>query len=123
MRFFNLKSDYVSLADWCHKRKLPAPPPFLLPPTGIIVDNAACGFLIKCDNQMGILEFYYSNPDIPKNQRSDALDEVTQGLIHAAKRTGIKFLKCDSKLKQICDRAVKHGFKSVGQHEALAMEL
>jgi hypothetical protein len=113
MRKF-VKQDYLYLCNWMIKRDRPAPEHVLLPPTGLIVDNAAAGFLIKCDNNFGILDFFITNPDIPSKVGLKAVDEIAGSLIDMAKRCGIKVIKCDTEILLICQMARKHGFEKAG---------
>lgn len=122
MREF-VKQDYNFVSGWMAKRHQNMPPSYLLPPTGLIVDNTAVGFLIKCDNDMGILDFFMSNPDIPKEIRQSALDDIMFAIILTAKRLGIEQLYCNSNIQATRALAEKHGFKSLGDYTSFAREL
>lgn len=118
MRTFQ-KYDYPTICDWMMKRKQDALDYSSLPPTGLIVDSAACGFLIHCDNGWGVLDFFITNPEMPKDIRKDALHEIASSLIHLAKVAGIKTLKCDTDINSIYQLAVHHGFVAVGSYKSM----
>jgi hypothetical protein len=117
------KSDYLRLCDWMIKRELDVPAFDHLPPTGLIVDNVACGFLIKCDNNWGILDFFVSNPEMPEYARGSAIDEIARSLISLAIVAGVKVLKCDTSIISIYRLAIKHGFHAVGSYKSMVREI
>lgn len=119
MKTFNVKHDFINLSSWMQKRGLAIPDPRHLPPTGVIVDNAACGFLVKCDNNSAIIDFLISNPDIPDEQRAEAIDEVMTTLIDTAKRAGIHSLYGHVQLESSFKIAMRHGFSHIGDFKAL----
>lgn len=111
--------DYETLCGWMKKRGLGAPPADCLPPTGLIEDNVACGFLIKCDNGFGVLDFFISNPAMPGHVRAVALDDIASALIDTARRAGITNLKCDTDIQSVYKLAVKHGFHAIGSYKSM----
>lgn len=115
--------DYQILSGWMAQRGLDAPKMEFLPPTGLIEDNVACGFLIGCDNGVGILDYFISNPDIPIEERDVALDDIVYTLILTATRSGLKQIYCNSALRSIKARAEKHGFSLLGEYASYLKEL
>lgn len=122
MRKF-MKHDYITVCNWMVKREMKPPPYHTLPPTGLILDSVACGFMIKTDNGVGILDFFISNPEAPKSMRYAALDEIASCLIERAKRDGIKQLKCDTSIESIYRLAIKHEFHAVGSFKSMVRGL
>jgi hypothetical protein len=107
------------ICNWLVDRGIKPPEFDFLPPTGLILDNAACGFLIKCDNGFGILDFFITNPKVPARARVAAVDEIAACLIETAKRMGLKKLKCDTGIRSIYKMALKHGFEDMGGFSSL----
>lgn len=117
MRKFT-KHDFLMICDWLAKHGKKVPEYHFFPPTGLILDSAACGFLIRCDNNIGILDFFITNPDVPQVQRYAAVEEIAACLIEIAKKDQIKLLKCDTEIPSIARLAEKHGFHSIGTYES-----
>ena len=117
------QADFQILNHWCSLRDLPPLDQDVLPDTGFIVDEIAAGFLIAMNNNMGILDFYVSNPHSDKKERDVALDEITKELIATAKDVGMKRLICTTKNDAISKRAMFHGFEYMGQFASFRLEL
>lgn len=118
-----MKFDYLTVHEWMKIRGLGTPSYESLPPTGIIEDNVACGFLIKCDNKIGILDFFISNPSIPDETRNTVLDDIVYALMMTAKREGLKQVYCNSDVPRIQARALRHGFTKLGEFVSYSKEL
>jgi len=116
MRLYK-SSDYATIQEWAFIRDMNPPPKWSLPETGIISDDVAVGFLILTNNHCGILDFFISNPTSYKHVRSWALDQITSKLIQLAKEMKVKKLLCDTQHPAIKERAIKHGFNSLGLYE------
>ena len=115
--------DYVQVERWGYNRDVKAPPLALLPSTGFIVDDVACGFVYLTNSAIGILEGFIANPDADKNDRSEALDSITLKLMELAEINGCKVLKCETKLDAIVNRAKDFGFKELVGFKTLIKEL
>lgn len=113
------QSDYNTIARWYESHNQPVPPEDLLPPLGIIDPNVACGFMILCDCNLAILEFYITNPESPKDVRDRVLDQITEDLIKYGKAIGIDHFKADTQIPAVRTRAEKHGFKYIGEFSGL----
>lgn len=117
------KHDFMKICNWMNERGIKAPPFEELPPTGLIVDNIACGFLITTDNGYGILDYFLSNPSMPLRARAQAIDEIAGLLIEKAKLLNLRKLKCDTKIRSIHRQALKHGFQTTGLYSSLMREI
>lgn len=117
------QNDYKVICEWFKKRNIPSPLANYLPANGIICEKIACGFLYITDSNLGIIDGYISNPDSLKEERSKALDKITECLIFAAKFNGIMAIKIDSKLESIKLRAVKHKFIYTGEYSSYFREI
>lgn len=115
--------DYAVLKSWFQARGMATPPPSALPALGVIVDNAAAGFLIQSDTSVAVIDFYISNPKIEAHRRDAALDHVTETLFKHAKRLGFKYVKCTTRLEAIAKRAKTHGFNEIGMFRTFLKEL
>lgn len=111
------------MIGWCADKDVSLPPLDALSDTGLIIDGVACGFLYLTNSSVGILEGYFANPGIDKNDRSKALNWITIHLIDLAKTKGVKVIKCDSKIDAVIDRALSFGFRDVGKYTVLMKEL
>jgi len=122
MRTYKI-SDYETISFWFKKRGMSAPLRSDLPFIGLIEDSIAAGFLIKTDTNMGIIDFYVSNPDCSFMQSGRALDEITQGLLEIAAKEGMTRVLCTTQKNSIARLAIANGFNSQGQFESLVAEV
>lgn len=118
-----IPNDFKQICGWFKKRGLPKPSLKDLPMTGFIVDGIAAGFVYISDGSLGLIDCYISNPGSKKQDRSDALDLITERLVGAAKNLGCIRVKCDTQLNEIAIRALKHGFKEVGSFRSFIKEI
>ena len=115
--------DYIQLTRWFKHRDMPVPPFEILSNHGYIVDDVAAGFIYLTNSSMAIIDCYVTNPESDKNTRDNALNWITIHLTAYAKNSGFKYIKCDSKIQEVINRAKKFGFKEIGQFTSLAKEL
>lgn len=118
-----LELDFDEIEKWFDKHHLKMPAKGLFPRIGFIVNGVAAGFIYSTDSLVSIIDCYISNPHIDAQTRDKALNAITDELIKSAKSHGCKIIKCDTKLESIKHRALAHGFKSLGAHESLSMEI
>jgi hypothetical protein len=117
------RADYKTLAHWCARRDIEAPPEWVFPATGYIVDEIAAGFLVFMNNEMAMIDFFISNPLSDKKERDKALDKISKALIARAKDAGIKMLICTTQKEAVKKRALFHDFKYQGEFSAFRLEL
>ncbi len=122
MRKFS-ESDYQQVHEWFQRRNMKTPSVSMLPKTGFIIDGIAVGFLIKTDTEVGILDFFCSNPLVDTLNRLEALDEIAFGLSLHAKQCGIKQLICTTRFENIKQIASKQGFHYAGDFSTFFKEL
>lgn len=118
MREFS-KNDYRQYHQWFIDRALHPPKQEHLPPTGFIIDGVAAGFLIKTDAHMAILDYYATNPKADSKSRHEALEEITSELIVLASKMKFKAIKVGTCFEDIKERAIKHGFRNLGEYTVL----
>lgn len=116
-------NDYESMKGWYEKRGHPVPHGTFLPPVGYIEPGVAAGFLVACDNYVGIFDFYISNPDAAKELRMKAFDDITKRLFEYAEYLKIKVLKADTQIPVIKDLCRKFNFKYVGEFSTFTREI
>lgn len=117
------KHDYLTLCEWFAKHKMKAPLYFLLPPVGMIVDGIAAGFLIETNCHVAILDFFVTNPDVDSEARNKAIEEIVSSLQFYAGANDFKYLKCDSSIDSIKQRALARGFKKIDDVSVFYKEL
>jgi len=117
------ETDYDQIASWFKLRDMNVPRRTFLPPVGYIKPDVAAGFLVSCDNNMGILDFYITNPTSPKEERSASLTEITLSLIGHAKFLKLEALKADTQVEVVKELCFKHDFKYVGEYSTYVREI
>lgn len=118
-----MPEDYNQLEEWGNNRDVSPPQLELLPTTGFIVDDVACGFLYLTNSAVGFLEAFMANPKADKNNRSEALNSITLKLIELAEVNQCKVLKCDTKIDAIVNRAKSFGFTELVGFKTFVKEL
>jgi hypothetical protein len=119
---FDELEHYKEICEWYDEHGLRAPGPDMLPKHGAIVRGLAAGFLILTDANLGILEFYISNPKAGPRERDLALDLITRALLDLGEEYGITNFKADTKIPAIVKRAERFDFKKVGTFTALFLQ-
>lgn len=102
--------DKEMINTWYYSRKQEYLPLEQLPKIGYIVPNVAAGFLIQTDNTFCIFEPFITNPEIPKDIRSNALDIIIEELLKTAKQLNYKSVFGFSTSVPMINRGLKHGF-------------
>lgn len=111
---FDYDIHYETICKWWEARKLPIIPLDSLPTFGLIFPDVAAGFLIVTDSNLGIFEFFVSNPESAPETRDAALDLIVEDLLKYGQSLGISNYMADSQIKAVQARAEKFGFKHVG---------
>lgn len=106
-------TDTAQIKQWLHDRRLEPFPYAFLPDTGFIVDDVACGFLLTTNSKIAYLEFFFSNPNAPKDKRREAIKNIASALITYAKANKYKIIRIDSKVESILNTAKSIGFKPI----------
>lgn len=88
--------------------------PEALPQTGYIVPGVAAGFLYRTDSSVCWLESLIANKDVPKEERTRALDVVVVALTRDAKKLGFKTLLGSTQLEAVVKRAQRLGWSYMG---------
>lgn len=90
-----------------------------LPPFGIVVANGSMpicvGFLIKCDNGMGIFSDFLSHPLVEREIRNAAVEKMREELAMEARKSGLKFVTSFTKHRKLAIRLESLGFKRMGE--------
>lgn len=105
--------DHEMIRDWYRGWLMKPVPRELLPETGLIVNGVCAGFLYLTNSGLGLIEGYISNPEASPELRSEGLDELTSALLSLAKEKGVVVVKCETRLSQVAERALKFEFKEI----------
>jgi hypothetical protein len=89
---FNFKEHAQDIRKWGEKHQFPLPPLDFLPDIGLVVNNAAAGFLYTSNSKLGWIEWVFSNPEKPAEERTEALDTLMSALEQIAITRGLKAL-------------------------------
>ena len=112
------------LNSWLNARE--CPPATDLPVLGLVVsvdyENVAMGFLRFCEGGYALFDGLCTNPAMPPDTRSHALDLLVSSLIGKSKQLQLKGIMAWSKDKNTLERAAKHGFvESIDKFISLAL--
>lgn len=102
--------DLAEINGWLELRGSPKVSRDYLPPQGFIIPGVACGFLLKTPVGLAILEGYVTNPKARRDYREQALVEITDSLIAAAKIGRVKRLIALTSNKVISELCKEYEF-------------
>ncbi len=122
MRRFK-ESDIKEYMAWLDGREAPLINPAFLPDFGLICEGVACGFLMRGEKNVAFLEFFASNPEVKRDVRSDAFDEIVVGLVDEAKSRGVRILLASTQHKSIRDLGKRHMFTELGEFTSLTRRI
>lgn len=115
MRAVNRQNDWPTLEKFWSQRGLPPVPMDFLPPTGLVVcrddGTLLCGaFLVKSDTAVASLAFVSGNPEVPKDERSEALDRVILALVEIAMKSDYRLVGVATNVPALQARYERLGF-------------
>lgn len=77
---------------WGAKHEFPLPPKEFLPDVGLVVNDAAVGFVYTTNSKMAWIEWVFANPDKTAEERKESLDHLMSALEKVAIIGGMKVL-------------------------------
>lgn len=102
--------DIVQITEWLRLRGSPVPK-IGFPPFGMIVDGVACGFLIFCDCDLAMVDFFISNPNASNEDKEIAYDLLYVAVENEAIRRGVKQIAGYSKVPKVLALSIRHGLR------------
>lgn len=116
-RPFDIQKHAVHVSGWFTLRGLPTPDLRLTPPTGAVIflfgRPVACGFLIRTDAKIAVIDRLVTNPSENKEVRQAGLEHLIGVLASLAEREGFRETSISSDIEQLWPRFEKLGFKKV----------
>ena len=82
-------TDHAVMAQWYRAHGLTAPPAEMLPPTGLIAEGLAAGFLYRTDGALCLIDGMISNPSAPLLARARAMHRIVDALLATACAAGL----------------------------------
>ena len=118
---------YKLMLEWLTKHEHYLPPKDEMPTVGFVVyyqdiTPACMGFIRRVEGNFGQLDGLVTNPDLPGEIRSQAIDIAVQNIIAKAKLMGIKALTATSVDYSTLMRSLKHGFVPT-PHSCIVLDL
>jgi hypothetical protein len=77
---FRFEEHSQMINDWGKKHGFPLPPKEFLSDIGLVVDDTCAGFLYTSNSKIAWIEWVFSNPEKPIEERAKALDNLMKGL-------------------------------------------
>jgi len=112
MRQFQV-TDLAEMNGWLRERGQSEYSVEALSAFGLFVPGVAVGFLYATDSSICLLEGYVTNPRAEADDRHQALEAITTGLITKAKERGSQHVVALVRSFDITQRARAHGFNRV----------
>jgi hypothetical protein len=116
IRPIDLSTDYEMILSWWKGHNFAELPAQMLPRTGFIADNAACGFLYSTDSGIAWMEWITTNPEASKSRKKEALGAVVNALVNEAGRLGFKVIFTSVENEKLISGYKKHGFIETDKH-------
>ena len=114
---FDYQKHALEVMCWLSKHSFALPPENMLPvKTGFIVEGIACGFLYITNSSLGWLEWVFSNPEKPKEERDQALDLIFNKAQERAKELGISALFSAAGIPAYAKILERNGFKETDKN-------
>jgi hypothetical protein len=107
---FSYHEHAEEVRRWGKKHAFPLPPEQMLPDTGFIVNEIACGFLYVTNSSLGWIEWVFSNPEKTKEERAEGLDLVFKAVQKLSKELGIQALFSAAATKAYANVLERNGF-------------
>lgn len=114
--------DYGEIAGWYAARGEPAPPPDTLPVIGILCPGIACGFLMRTDSSVALIEGMATNPAAPLFARHRAIGRILDALVEEAKSEGFRHVVGMARSNGIAKLAEGRQFRAIGRYAMLTRE-
>lgn len=114
-RPFDILKHAAEVSVWFSERKVELPDLRLVPPTGAMIflldRPVACGFLIRTDAKIAVIDRLVTNPSVDKDVRQAGLEHLIGVLAHLADREGFREVTIASDIAKLWPRFEKMGFK------------
>ena len=110
---FVLEQHFEEMLRWFAARGEQMTPD-ALPQSGFIIPGKAAGFLYRTDSSMAMIENLVASPELPREERSAAVDAIVLAVADEARRLGFKTLIGSTVLDVVVSRAERLGFLYVG---------
>lgn len=115
IELYNEAKHYEMLCQWYKDRDQAHIPKELLPKIGIVVDGCVAGFLYQTDSKLCIIENYISDKNSTKEQRSQAIIELTHSLYGIAHQLGFTTVLSFTNNSGLLDKQDKLAYKIVAK--------
>lgn len=121
LREIGLNTDWPILEGFWRQRGFPPVDIGALPPTGLVAVREdgvlLCGaFLVKSDTNVASLAFVSGNPDVLKDERSEALDSVILALVEIGMKCGFAVVGVATNIPALQARYERLGFALTDQN-------
>lgn len=111
------ESDKELIGSWLTARNIDFVSD-VLPKTGVMIENLACGFMYCADDVMGILDWYACDPELSKETREEYFNIITGALIRIAEIKGLKILNANTNHNTLKRVAIENGFGHIGEYSS-----
>ena len=124
---FDLRFDEHLLRQFAGLREETFPPGEIagLPPTGLVVlddHRPIClGFMIICDNGMGIFSDFLSDPRVEKSVRNAGVEFMREGFYRMARAKNVHYVTSFTKHEKLAARLQGLGFHKIDKERFFQM--
>lgn len=115
--------DYPQINKWFVERCGYEIPWEIIPKTGFLVDDTACGFIYLTNSKVAFLDLFVSNKNRPKEDRKRAIQLIVDKIIELAQSREVTMLMCNTKNEQIKQYAIANGFNCGGEYTSFARRI
>lgn len=113
---FNYEQHSSEVNRWGEKHSFPLPTKDFLPETGLVVEDAAAGFVYLTNSKISWIEWVFSNPDKTIAERAQALDTLMSTLEKIAIAHGMRVVLSSAAGEAFKDILERNGFKDTDKN-------
>lgn len=113
---FDYEKHSAEVSRWGSQHSFPLPPKEMLPNTGFMVNETACGFLYSTNSSLAWLEWVFSNPEKSEHERQESLDILFQMIEATAKELDIKAVFSASAIPAYSKILLRNGFNETDKN-------
>ncbi len=115
IELYNEDKHYNMLKKWYQDHGQQMMDKDLYPKIGLVINDIVAGFLYQTDSKLGIVENYISDKNSTKEQREEAIIELTGELFKIAKEMGCSTLISFTSNKGLLEKQPSLGYTVIAK--------
>ena len=114
--YYQAHKHLEQLQQWYNDWKISLDVIDMLPTTGLIIEDICALFLYETNSYTCFLESFIVNPKVPKADRKKYFNQIGEVMIHMAKESGYRYMKCDTRYETVENQLKEFGFNTTNHN-------